>query len=122
MVYTWEGHPRWQLSCPVGGPSDGVWLRRSLDDWRRWARAREADLGLDLPLLVDSPDGREARRWGALPTRVFGIDVNGRVTYRGLGPAELAAESGEQFAPLKRWLEKMAPPRPLRSARPPLPR
>jgi hypothetical protein len=109
LVYTRELHAGWQYSRrPAGSPPGDGTRPGPLDDWRRWARAREADLGLDLPLLVDSPDGREARRWDALPTQVFGIGADGRIAYRGSGPAELGTKEGHHYGGLRRWLETEA--------------
>jgi hypothetical protein len=83
-VYLRETHPLdgW---WPIADPRAGIAVRQPADRSERCAVARKccAALEMTMPLLVDEMDDRVGHAYSGMPDRLYLIDREGRVAYKG---------------------------------------
>ncbi len=89
VVYISEAHPTdgWQVPQNT---RQGVLVatHRGLEDREKAARKLRDDLGVKIPMVLDGMDDRLANTYAAWPDRIFVIDKDLKIVYRGaLGPA-----------------------------------
>ena len=102
VVYIQEAHPTdgWQISI---NEQEEVTFEQPKSAEEREAVAEACTLGLKLsiPTLIDEMTNEVDRAYAALPDRLYLIDAEGRVAYRGgpgpwaFKPDELEAAIGE---------------------------
>jgi len=73
FVYVREAHPGEQLPA-----------HRSLEDKTEAAELLREEEGVELPILVDSLDGKVHRQYGSRPNSTYLIDKSARVAFRAL--------------------------------------
>jgi len=85
LVYIREAHP-----------SDGWQVRANLDDGLEFLEPKNGDeraelagvcmidLGFQMPILLDSMDNEVDAKYAALPERLYVLDKDGRVSFRGI--------------------------------------
>lgn len=88
MIYVREAHPTdgWRMES-----NDRVHVElaqpQTYDERLEVAQTCSKHLDLDLPLLVDSIDDRVGAQYSGMPSRLYVIDLEGRVSYKsGRGP------------------------------------
>lgn len=84
MVYVREAHASDEWVTP-DNVKDGVARPQPRTDGERRAAAASclASLGATMPVLVDGVDDAVGRTWGAWPDRMYVLDAEGVVLYRG---------------------------------------
>jgi hypothetical protein len=81
VVYVREAHPR---DGDRPDPESNVATPRTLEERARVAATCSVELELgDLPLLIDGLDDAVERAYAAWPDRLYLIDAEGNVAYRG---------------------------------------
>jgi hypothetical protein len=88
VVYIKEIHPTdgWQVK---ENERDAVLLRahRSMQERVGAGESCMLKLALEMPAVVDEMDDAVARAWAAVPERLYLVDAEGRVAYKGgMGP------------------------------------
>lgn len=88
VVYLQEIHPTdgWQVE---ENRREGVLLRQhqSFEERVEAGQTCMLKLALEMPSLVDEMDDQVAKDYAAMPERLFVIDTEGTVTYKGgMGP------------------------------------
>lgn len=85
LVYIREAHP-----------SDGWQVRSNLDDGLEFLAPRSdderaalagvcmIDLGFEMPMLLDTMDNEVDAKYAALPERLYVLDKDGRISFRGI--------------------------------------
>ena len=85
LIYIREAHP-----------SDGWQVRSNLDDGLEFLEPRTdderaelagvcmIDLGFEMPMLLDNMDNEVDAKFAALPERLYVLDADGRVAFRGI--------------------------------------
>ena len=96
VVYVQEAHPTdgWQTDSNV---EEGVLFRQhqSYKEREDVAQTCSIDLHIDMPILVEEMDNAIDEAYGAAPERLYVVDVEGRVAYRG--------GAGPHFFDLDEW-------------------
>lgn len=96
VVYVQEAHPTdgWQTESNV---AEGILYRQhqSLDEREEVAHACSLDLQISIPILVEEMDNAIDEAYGAAPERLYVIDTDGRVAYKG--------GAGPHFFDLDEW-------------------
>jgi hypothetical protein len=91
-IYVREAHPvdgvlpeRRTGAGVRAGPEHGLLLEDPLTDDERLALARACEEALELgfPLLVDGVDDAASRAWAGWPDRLYLVDRDGRIAYKG---------------------------------------
>ena len=122
MIYSREAHPSdgWQMDDNV---LDKVVIRQPRDYLERTKVATTClkALGLDIPVLVDGMDDRVATRYSGTPSRLYLIDREGKIAYKG-GRAPFGFKPAELEQSLLLLLEADAPPKAEASSNPTPPR
>ena len=107
VIYIREAHPKdgWWLGGWVskqflevmgGKAATDVYDPKTIEQRQKVALRCEVELEYDIPTYVDEIDDPVSKAYAAMPTRLYLVGVDGRVTYAGgLGPfgfkpAELA--------------------------------
>ena len=80
-MYVREAHPADGAFNPAGGVV--VRQPRDLFERRDVAKACTAKLQITMPMVVDTIDDRVGHAYSAMPDRLYVIDRDGRVAYRG---------------------------------------
>lgn len=84
MVYISEAHPTdgWQVPQNV---KQGVLVatHKALEDRFKAADKLRQDLGLKLPIIVDGMDDKISKAYDGWPDRIFIIDKDLKIVYRG---------------------------------------
>lgn len=84
MVYIREAHPvdEWQVPNNI---TDGVEIAqtRNMEDRRAVASACAVGMRLDIPILLDGMDNAADIAYNAWPERLYVLDSNGVIAYRG---------------------------------------
>lgn len=90
-VYVREAHPVGDRPATETNAKVGVLEKqpRTLEERRGTAQRCVASLKLTAPMVIDSIDNQAARRYAALPDRLYLIDREGRVAFQG-GPGPFA--------------------------------
>ena len=84
LIYIREAHPAQGWQVPNNLIEDIVYDEPATDDERtEVAAACQIDLGLDMPMLIDSIDNDIDSKYVGLPMRQFLIDANGKIVYAG---------------------------------------
>ena len=117
MIYVREAHPtdKWWLAetkfmrliseASNAYPSYDLKEPETIEERRAAALSCQAKLLEDMPVYVDNMDNQVDLDYVAWPTRVYFIDVEGKVRYdSGLGPYGLSPE--ELDAELSEYLSK----------------
>lgn len=117
MIYVREAHPtdKWWLAetkfmrliSEASNPYPSYDLKEpeTIEERRDAASSCQAKLLEDMPVYVDNMDNQVDLDYVAWPTRVYFIDVEGKVRYdSGLGPYGLSPE--ELDAELSKYLSK----------------
>ena len=112
-IYIQEAHPidgfvpeRHTETWLMGSPERQLLIEDPRTDEERLALARRAqgELALPWPMLVDRMDDAVNQAWAAWPERLYVVDVDGTVVYRGgKGPRDFAPDE------LGAVLEELAP-------------
>jgi len=89
MVYVTEAHPTdgWQVP---DNEKDGILIAKHkiFADREKAAEQLRKDLGLKLPIVIDGMDDKISKAYDGWPDRIFIIDKEGKIAYRGgQGPA-----------------------------------
>lgn len=86
-VYVREAHPSDHQGATETNAKAGILIKQptTLEDRCSVAGQCSAALNIQGPLVVDEIDNRVGRAWGGWPDRLYIIDRDGRVAYRG-GP------------------------------------
>ncbi|NQT54515.1 deiodinase [bacterium] len=104
IVYILEAHPSdgWQMRANV---RDAVVFKnpRTESDRAKVAKACQADLKLDLPMLIDGLDNATNVAYAAWPDRLYIVGADGRIAYKG-GPGPRGFSVAEMGAALKKLL------------------
>src|SRR5215813_10537196 len=83
-IYVREAHPTdgWQLP---GNIQEGITIRQPRTQDERVAVAQKccSALSMSMPLLVDAIDDRVGHAYSGMPDRLYVIDRDGRVAYKG---------------------------------------
>jgi hypothetical protein len=105
VIYVREAHPidKWWLAetklmrfvmervNPY--PSYDLWEPETIEERQAAAMACQAKLLEDMPVFVDNMDNKVDATYVAWPTRVYFLDIEGKVHYdSGLGPYGLSPE------------------------------
>ncbi len=98
MVYIKEIHPTdgWQVK---ENEREAVLFRqhRSMEERVEVGQACMVKLALEMPAVVDEMDDTVTRAYGAMPERLYLIDEDGRVAYKGgVGPMFFRPDEWEQ--------------------------
>ena len=84
IIYIREAHPAQGWQVPNNLIEGIVYDEPTTDDERtEVAAACQIDLGLDMPMLIDSIDNDIDKDYVGLPMRQFLIDAEGKVVYAG---------------------------------------
>lgn len=75
LVYTEEAHP------DLGGAACFS-AQKSMRERKEAAWALVGFAGLSLPVLLDTMDRKTTSTYGAIPSRYYIIDANGRIAYQ----------------------------------------
>ena len=96
VVYVQEAHPTdgWQVESNV---QEGVLFsqHRSYDERESVAQSCSIDLRIGLPIIIEEMDNAVDEAYGAAPERLYLVDVDGKVAYRG--------GAGPHFFDLDEW-------------------
>ena len=96
VVYVQEAHPTdgWQTDSNV---EEGVLFRqhRSYDERESVAQSCSIDLRIGLPIIIEEMDNIVDEAYGAAPERLYLVDADGKVAYRG--------GAGPHFFDLDEW-------------------
>lgn len=105
LVYIHEAHPvdgvlpeRHTGTWLMGSPERGLLVEDPLTDAERTelARKTEQELGFGFPVLVDHVDDAVNTAYAAWPERLYLVDVDGTVVYRGgKGPMDFRPDELE---------------------------
>lgn len=84
MVYVAEAHPTdgWQVQQNV---RQGVLVanHKAMEDRIKAAEKMQQDLGLKLPIIIDEMDDKISKAYDGWPDRIYIIDQNQKIVYRG---------------------------------------
>ena len=84
LIYIREAHPAQGWQVPNNLIEDVIYDEPATDDERtEVAAACQVDLGLDMPMLIDSIGNDIDNKYVGLPMRQFLIDADGRIVYHG---------------------------------------
>ena len=84
LIYIREAHPDNGWQVPNNLIEDIVYDEPTTDDERaEVASTCRIDLGLELPMLIDSIDNNIDAKYVGLPMRLFLVDAEGRIAYAG---------------------------------------
>ena len=84
LIYIREAHPAQGWQVPNNLIEDIIYDEPATDDERtEVAAACQVDLGLDMPMLIDSIGNDIDNKYVGLPMRQFLIDADGKVVYHG---------------------------------------
>lgn len=112
VVYTREAHPAdgWQLD---DNRRDGIVLKQPREFRERSGVAQTCrkTLGLGMPVLVDTMDDRVGTLYSGMPSRLYLIDVRGKIAYKG-GRGPFGFKPAELEQSLIFLLDADAPPAP----------
>ncbi|MCK6482029.1 MAG: hypothetical protein L6R43_18355 [Planctomycetes bacterium] len=104
LVYVREAHASDEWVTPDNEKAGIRYPQPRTEEERRAAALRCLEgLRTTMPVVVDGMDDAVARAWGAWPDRLYVIDAEGRVAWRG-GPGPfgfLPAEAEEALARLE---------------------
>ena len=99
MVYIREAHPSngWQVPA---NRSAGIIFEQPTTLLEREEVAESCQLGLDIsiPMLIDDMDNTAEEAYAAWPDRIYVVDTNGRIGYKGapgpggFNPRQMARE------------------------------
>lgn len=96
VIYVQEAHPTdgWQVDNNI---QDGVLYRQhqTFEERETVANACSLDLHMPLPVLIEDMDNAIDEAYGAAPERLYLIDADGTVAYRG--------GAGPHFFDLGEW-------------------
>ncbi len=101
-MYIREAHP---AGSARPDPKVKVDDPETLDERCDVAKRCLADLGLEIPTLIDGMDDAAERAYDAWPDRLYLVDADGKIAYRsgpgprGFKPEELEAALKTLFAP-----------------------
>lgn len=98
IIYIREAHPAQGWQVPNNLIEDIIYDEPATDDERtEVAAACQIDLGLEMPILIDSIDNDIDKKYVGLPMRQFLIDADGKIVYAGRkGPFGWDDESFEE--------------------------
>jgi hypothetical protein len=98
LVYIQEAHPTDGWQVPINETESVLHAQPTTDEEREVvAKACTRDLTISIPTLIDRMTNEVDRAYAALPTRLYLIDSQGLIAYRGgpgpwgLKPEELEA-------------------------------
>ena len=110
VVYIKEIHPTdgWQVDA---NERDGVLLpqHRSITERIEAGQTCMLKTGCEIPALVDEMDDAVSRAYAAMPERLYLVDWQGRVSYKG-GMGPMFFRPSEWESAIERLLEKGPPP------------
>ncbi len=91
MVYVREAHPIGDRAATATNQKAGILIRQpvTLDERSSVAERCCKSLHVEMPVVVDEIDNRVGRTYLAWPDRIYVVDRDGRVAYRG-GPGPFA--------------------------------
>ena len=96
VVYVQEAHPTdgWQTDSNI---EEGVLFRQHQSYDERESAAQSCSIGLHigLPIIIEEMDNAIDEAYGAAPERLYLVDVDGNVAYRG--------GAGPHFFDLDEW-------------------
>ena len=104
MVYIREAHPtdEWQVANNLAEHVEFA-QTRSLEERHAVATACATSLKLDIPILIDKMDDVANKAFSAWPERLYVLDQDGCVLYKGgKGPYGFAPDELDAF--LRGWL------------------
>ena len=106
-IYIREAHPTDHKGPTETNGKAGILIKQplTLDDRCSVAGQCSATLNIQGPLVVDEIDNRVGRAWGGWPDRLYIIDRDGRVAYRG-GPGPFAFNPREMEQSLVLLMEQ----------------
>lgn len=108
VVYIAEAHSvdEWKLES---NENEGIRIKQAISFEDRLAAARlcAEKLRLTIPTLVDGMDNAAFEQFSAWPERIYIINVQGRIHYRG-GPGPFEFDPAEARASLDSLLDSMA--------------
>lgn len=108
VVYIQEAHPsdEWQMDINV---EQDVVFEQPKTYEQREAVARACSLGLDvsIPMLIDEMDDGTNRAYGAVPDRLFLVDAEGNVAFKG-EPGPMGFRPDDLAAAIEQTLQKEA--------------
>jgi hypothetical protein len=106
-IYVREAHPTDHKGTTETNGKAGILIKQpvTLDDRCSVAGQCSAALNIQGPLVVDEIDNRVGRAWGGWPDRLYIIDRDGRVAYRG-GPGPFAFNPREMEQSLVLLMEQ----------------
>lgn len=104
MVYILEAHPEDGWKVPANA-RDGIRIDqpKTYDERVKAAGSCLKDLGLSIPFLVDDMENRAQKAYAGWPDRLYVIDAEGRVAFRG-EPGPRGFKPDEAEAALKKLL------------------
>ena len=99
FIYIKEAHPadEWQMDSNL---EDGVVFDQPKTNAERMTRARAfvSEMDLEAPTLVDDIRNTANACYAAWPERLYVIDTNGRIVYKGgRGPVKVDTDELEEF-------------------------
>ena len=84
MVYVTEAHPTdgWQVPQ---NEKEGILIanHKAFEDREKAAEKLRKDLGLKLPIIVDGMDDKISKAYDGWPDRIYIIDKDQKIVYRG---------------------------------------
>jgi hypothetical protein len=94
-VYIQEAHPTDGWQVPPNLAQQVLYAQPKTEDERaEVAGACAVDLALEMPLLLDEMSNEVDTAYCALPERLYLVDAEGRIAYRG-GPGPFSFDPGE---------------------------
>jgi len=115
LVYVREAHPAPEGSSGSASSSrvprgPDVKQPKTVDERALVASECIRNLGLSLPVLIDTMDGVFLRVYGGYPAGTTVVDLDGRVVFYSRGPGGCKPKEAE--AALKKILARQPPPQP----------
>ena len=84
LIYIREAHPANGWQVPNNLIEDVIYEEPTTDEERTAVAAScQIDLGIEMPMLLDSIDNDIDKKYVGLPMRQFLIDADGKVVYHG---------------------------------------
>ncbi len=99
FIYIKEAHPddEWQMNSNL---EDGVVYKQPTSDAERleMAQAFVSEMDIEAPTLVDDIRNTANACYAAWPERLYVIDTEGRITYKGgMGPFKFDTDELEEY-------------------------
>ncbi len=88
LVYIKEAHPEDEWQMDVNHEADVVYHQpKTVDERRELARLFVEKMGVEAPVLIDDIENTANACYAAWPERIYVIDTDGRIAYKGgMGP------------------------------------